>query len=171
MSPAARSKASSAPARSSSRTSPFYGRASEELVQPAGAEPIGPCPYPGLAYFGPDDADLFFGRDAAITRLAAAVGQQSLTALVGASGSGKSSVVLAGLAPRLQGAGRLALQPFPHRHGAGEQPVPCPGPRFGAALCRKRLRRRAAEKHEAVGHESGGRRVDAARRVRRLPQP
>ena len=79
----------------------FYSRAAEEPAQTAGAEPIGPCPYPGLAYFGPSDADLFFGRDAAITRLAEAVGRQSFTALVGASGSGKSSVVLAGLAPRL----------------------------------------------------------------------
>src|SRR5213083_2999592 len=77
----------------------FYGRAPEEPVRTA-AEPIGPCPYPGLAYFGPGDAALFFGRDAAITRLAEAVGRQSFTALMGASGSGKSSVVLAGLAPR-----------------------------------------------------------------------
>src|SRR6516165_5594502 len=68
-------------------------------VADAASEPIAPCPYPGRAYFGPGDADLFFGRDAAITRLAEAVGRQSLTALVGASGSGKSSVVLAGLAP------------------------------------------------------------------------
>src|SRR5947207_11785928 len=80
----------------------FYARAPDEPVQAAGAEPIGPCPYPGLAYFGPGDAKLFFGRDAAIARLANAVGRQSFTALVGASGSGKSSVVLAGLAPRLQ---------------------------------------------------------------------
>jgi hypothetical protein len=82
----------------------IYNRAVE---QPAvtGAEPIAPCPYPGLAYFGPDDADLFFGRDVAIARLADAVGRQSLTALVGASGSGKSSVVLAGLAPRLHRGG------------------------------------------------------------------
>jgi formylglycine-generating enzyme required for sulfatase activity len=79
----------------------FYSRAAEEPAQTADAELIGPCPYPGLAYFGPSDADLFFGRDAAITRLAEAVGRQSFTALVGASGSGKSSVVLAGLAPRL----------------------------------------------------------------------
>jgi WD40 repeat protein len=79
----------------------FYSRAPEEPAQTTGAEPIGPCPYPGLAYFGPNDADLFFGRDAAITRLAEAVGRQSFTALIGASGSGKSSVVLAGLAPRL----------------------------------------------------------------------
>jgi hypothetical protein len=43
------------------------------------------------------------GRSAAITGLVEAVGRQSFTALVGASGSGKSSVVLAGLAPRLDG--------------------------------------------------------------------
>ena len=75
------------------------------LEQPAPAHtdagPTPPCPYPGLAYFGPDNADQFFGRDTAITRLSAAVRQQSLTALVGASGTGKSSVVLAGLAPYL----------------------------------------------------------------------
>jgi ABC-type multidrug transport system fused ATPase/permease subunit len=68
----------------------FYSRALEEPVQGAGAEPTGPCPYPGLAFFGPGDADLFFGRDAAIARLTEAVGKQSFTALVGASGSGKS---------------------------------------------------------------------------------
>src|SRR6516165_3169468 len=59
------------------------------------------CPYPGLAYFGPQDSGLFFGRKRAIARLEEAVDRQSLTALVGASGGGKSSVVLAGLAPRL----------------------------------------------------------------------
>ena len=62
---------------------------------------IGPCPYPGLLFFEPADAHLFFGRDAAIGRLAKAVERQSFTALVGASGSGKSSVALAGLAPSL----------------------------------------------------------------------
>jgi ABC-type multidrug transport system fused ATPase/permease subunit len=72
------------------------------LEPAAGSEDIGACPYPGLAYFGPNDATLFFGRDAAIDRLTEAVGRQSFTALVGASGSGKSSVVLAGLAPHLK---------------------------------------------------------------------
>jgi formylglycine-generating enzyme required for sulfatase activity len=62
---------------------------------------IPPCPYPGLAYFGPQDSDLFFGREKAITALQVAVTRQPLTALIGASGTGKSSVVLAGLAPRL----------------------------------------------------------------------
>lgn len=67
----------------------------------AAGEPIERCPYPGLDYFGPDEADWFFGRDKAIGNLVEAISRQSLTALVGASGSGKSSVVLAGLAPRL----------------------------------------------------------------------
>ncbi len=75
--------------------------AGEAPAAEPGAEAIPPCPYPGLAYFGPNDVDLFFGRDAAIARLTEAVGRQSLTALVGASGCGKSSVVLAGLAPHL----------------------------------------------------------------------
>jgi hypothetical protein len=59
-------------------------------------------PYPGLSYFGPLDADRFFGREQAIQALGTAVPKRSFTALVGASGSGKSSVVLAGLAPRLE---------------------------------------------------------------------
>jgi hypothetical protein len=65
-------------------------------------DPIPACPYPGLAYFGPRDASRFFGREQAIQALVAAVTRRSFTALVGASGSGKSSVVLAGLAPRLE---------------------------------------------------------------------
>ena len=82
----------------------IYNRSPEELdTAAADGEPLAPCPYPGLAYFGPDDAARFFGRDAAIDRLTRSVGRQSFTALVGASGSGKSSVVLAGLAPRLHG--------------------------------------------------------------------
>jgi formylglycine-generating enzyme required for sulfatase activity len=73
---------------------------------------IPPCPYPGLAYFGPQDSALFFGRDAAISRLEAAVARQTLTALVGASGTGKSSVVLAGLAPRLHARGGWQFSHF-----------------------------------------------------------
>jgi WD40 repeat protein len=82
----------------------IINRGAEAVAAEPGTEAIPPCPYPGLAYFGPNDAGLFFGRDAAIARLSEAVGRQSLTALVGASGSGKSSVVLAGLAPHLNAA-------------------------------------------------------------------
>ena len=60
------------------------------------------CPYRGLLPFRDEDAPFFFGREAAIGMLTDAVQRQPFVALVGASGSGKSSVVRAGLAPRLR---------------------------------------------------------------------
>src|SRR5262249_12923786 len=91
----------------------FYGstlpaQPSEEADQDA----IPPCPYPGLAYFGPKDSGLFFGRGTAIARLEAVVTKQALTAVVGASGSGKSSGVLGGLAPRLHAQGGWRFSHF-----------------------------------------------------------
>ena len=82
----------------------FYGLAAPLAPEKLPGD-IPLCPYKGLAYFGPEDAGRFFGRDAATERLAGAVARLSLTALIGASGSGKSSVVLAGLAPNLHEAG------------------------------------------------------------------
>jgi energy-coupling factor transporter ATP-binding protein EcfA2 len=60
------------------------------------------CPYRGLLYFREEDAPFFFGREAAIAQLTSSVQQHSLIAVVGASGSGKSSVVRAGLVPVLR---------------------------------------------------------------------
>ena len=60
------------------------------------------CPYRGLLYFREEDAPFFFGREAAITQLASAIQQHHLVAVVGVSGSGKSSVVRAGLVPELR---------------------------------------------------------------------
>ncbi len=60
------------------------------------------CPYRGLLYFREEDAPFFFGREAAIRQLVSAVQQHNLVAVVGASGSGKSSVVRAGLVPELR---------------------------------------------------------------------
>ncbi|MGE3978683.1 MAG: SUMF1/EgtB/PvdO family nonheme iron enzyme [Nitrospira sp.] len=60
------------------------------------------CPYRGLLYFREEDAPFFFGREAAITQLVGAIQQHHLVAVVGASGSGKSSVVRAGLVPELR---------------------------------------------------------------------
>jgi formylglycine-generating enzyme required for sulfatase activity/energy-coupling factor transporter ATP-binding protein EcfA2 len=60
------------------------------------------CPYRGLLYFREEDAPFFFGREAAITQLTSTVQQHNLVAVVGASGSGKSSVVRAGLVPELR---------------------------------------------------------------------
>jgi formylglycine-generating enzyme required for sulfatase activity len=60
------------------------------------------CPYRGLEVFREEDAPLFFGREAFTEDLRKAVADQSLVAVVGRSGSGKSSVVRAGLVPSLR---------------------------------------------------------------------
>ncbi len=65
------------------------------------ATPVPPCPYRGLHAFGEPDAAFFFGRDHTVAELERAVRRRSLVALLGPSGSGKSSVIFAGLMPRL----------------------------------------------------------------------
>ncbi|MDI5969317.1 hypothetical protein POF50_008155 [Streptomyces sp. SL13] len=62
----------------------------------------GVAPYRGLRRFEPGDRDLFFGREDFLTRLTAALRGRRLLAVVGASGSGKSSLLRAGLLPVLQ---------------------------------------------------------------------
>jgi len=64
------------------------------------------CPYKGLAAFERDDSAYFFGRERLVGELAARTVQVGLLGVVGASGSGKSSVIGAGLVPSL-GAGLL----------------------------------------------------------------
>jgi len=64
--------------------------------------PPPPCPYRGLFAFREADAPFFFGREAFVAQLMAAVRQQPMVAVLGPSGSGKSSVVFAGLLPRLR---------------------------------------------------------------------
>ncbi|MFQ5409670.1 MAG: BTAD domain-containing putative transcriptional regulator, partial [Anaerolineales bacterium] len=59
-------------------------------------------PYRGLYAFRPEDARYFFGRETFVAHLLEAVREHPLTAVVGPSGSGKSSVVFAGLLPQLQ---------------------------------------------------------------------
>lgn len=60
------------------------------------------CPYRGLSTFKEADAHLFFGREKVVEDLLTAVTQKPFVAVVGASGSGKSSVVFAGLLPRFR---------------------------------------------------------------------
>jgi hypothetical protein len=86
-------------------------------------------PYKGLRAFWEDDQDDFFGRDTLVTELVAKVGDGGnaprFHAVLGASGSGKSSVCMAGLLPKLRagkapGSDRwLYLDPFV----LGEHPV------------------------------------------------
>jgi DNA-binding SARP family transcriptional activator/WD40 repeat protein len=55
------------------------------------------CPYKGLAFFEEADAAFFFGRERLVAELVARLVEAPLLAVVGASGSGKSSIVRAGL--------------------------------------------------------------------------
>jgi WD40 repeat protein/DNA-binding SARP family transcriptional activator len=59
------------------------------------------CPYKGLAPFDGTDAEFFFGRERVVAQLVARLAGASLLAVVGPSGSGKSSVLGAGLLPEL----------------------------------------------------------------------
>ncbi|RNG25039.1 serine protease [Streptomyces botrytidirepellens] len=56
-----------------------------------------PCPFRGLDRFEEDDARYFHGRENEVRELVAALDSRPLTVLVGPSGSGKSSLLRAGL--------------------------------------------------------------------------
>src|SRR5262249_29781626 len=60
------------------------------------------APYVGLSTFQERDSALFFGREALLEELVAKVQRERFLAVLGPSGSGKSSVVLAGLLPALK---------------------------------------------------------------------
>jgi energy-coupling factor transporter ATP-binding protein EcfA2 len=68
------------------------------------------CRYCGLFHFREEDASFFFGWETAIEKLVDAVQRQPFMAVVGASGSGKSMVVRAGLMPTLRGDRRTAWE-------------------------------------------------------------
>jgi tetratricopeptide (TPR) repeat protein len=77
-----------------------------------GTASISPCPYRGLLAFRPEDAADFFGREEVKVRLIDAAHRQSLIAVVGPSGSGKSSVVFAGLVAEIRQWGDWSITQF-----------------------------------------------------------
>jgi energy-coupling factor transporter ATP-binding protein EcfA2 len=64
-------------------------------------------PYPGLRPFQPHEAHLFFGRDEHVSDMFTLLENHRFLAVTGASGSGKSSLVRAGLLPRLRDEGLI----------------------------------------------------------------
>ncbi|MEU5259233.1 hypothetical protein [Amycolatopsis sp. NPDC021455] len=60
------------------------------------------APYLGLASFQPEDADRFFGRRDLLEELCARLAESPFLAVFGASGSGKSSLLRAGLLPAIR---------------------------------------------------------------------
>jgi WD40 repeat protein/class 3 adenylate cyclase/energy-coupling factor transporter ATP-binding protein EcfA2 len=82
-------------------------RVEQEAIEAAGLPDYSlppadvPCPYKGLLPFEPEDSELFFGREQLAEDLAARLTESSFLAVVGPSGSGKSSLVRAGVVPAL----------------------------------------------------------------------
>ena len=99
------------------------------------------CPYKGLAYFEAADAGFFCGRDRLVDALVARLAVSRLVAVVGPSGSGKSSLLRAGLLPALQ-AGALPGS----RDWDTVLVTPGDQPRLEHALVRTR----------STGHRGGG---------------
>jgi DNA-binding SARP family transcriptional activator/WD40 repeat protein len=60
---------------------------------------LGVCPYKGLARYEAADAPFFFGRERLVALLVARLAADRFVGVIGASGSGKSSLVRAGLVP------------------------------------------------------------------------
>ncbi|MDF5730597.1 MAG: ATP-binding protein [Rhizonema sp. PD38] len=73
---------------------------------------IPPNPYQGLAAFGEEDAEFFFGRETFVNGLVETVHFQPLVGVIGPSGSGKSSVVYTGLIPQLRKEGSWLIESF-----------------------------------------------------------
>ncbi|WP_410664869.1 hypothetical protein [Amycolatopsis sp. lyj-84] len=95
----------------------WYGTAAMNRV-PETEEIDEEIPYPGPNAFGAHQADYFFGRDRLVEELSRHVTERRLLAVSGASGSGKSSLLAAGLIAAVRRSGRdrtiLRFTPGPH---------------------------------------------------------
>ncbi|UYQ66251.1 WD40 repeat domain-containing protein [Streptomyces peucetius] len=79
-----------------------WREASAQAAAEAAADETSRPPYRGLTRFEPGDAALFFGRDQLVERLTELNRKHRFTAVFGPSGSGKSSLLRAGLIPLLR---------------------------------------------------------------------
>jgi WD40 repeat protein/uncharacterized caspase-like protein len=80
------------------------GRIEQPNLEHTGTErfDLGLCPYMGLRAFSEEDSQFFFGREALSLKILNELTRQPFLALVGASGSGKSSVLYAGVLAKLR---------------------------------------------------------------------
>ncbi|OLF17273.1 hypothetical protein BU204_12615 [Actinophytocola xanthii] len=70
-------------------------------IPPSTPDDAADSPYVGLAAFQAEDAERFFGRERVVDQLVDRVSRQRVVVVVGASGAGKSSLLRAGLVPRV----------------------------------------------------------------------
>jgi DNA-binding SARP family transcriptional activator/WD40 repeat protein len=92
----------------------------------ARARPSEACPYLGLAPYDVDDTESFFGRDRDVRACLDRLEDEGVLAVLGPSGSGKSSLVRAGLVATLARAGQHCDVITPGRHPVGALPPPKP---------------------------------------------
>jgi WD40 repeat protein len=101
--------------RDSSRWAEEGQKLRRHLQQQAPAPVDVPCPYPGMRPYSADAAAYFYGRDAEVDELVGRLraGEREIY-VIGPSGSGKSSLIAAGVLPRLArgGPGIPGLGPF-----------------------------------------------------------
>ena len=99
--------------------------AAQEVVSPPARYVVLANPYKGLCAFDESDADDFFGREVLVDRLLARLAEDHplarFLAVVGPSGSGKSSVVRAGVIPALRQRRAAWLGGVAHRHSTAGQ--------------------------------------------------
>lgn len=77
-------------------------RLCREVKRPVpGAAPRLPCPYPGVVPFAEEDAPYFFGREQEIDDLLLRLRHQRCLWVIDPSGCGKTSLLFAGLVPKL----------------------------------------------------------------------
>jgi WD40 repeat protein/ABC-type oligopeptide transport system ATPase subunit len=80
-----------------------FARLHQLLEQPDPILEAVACPYPGMKPFTTkDDARFFYGREQEIEKLLLRLGKQNYFFIIGTSGSGKSSLIFAGLVPELE---------------------------------------------------------------------
>lgn len=115
-----------------SSPAPHRGKKALDEIAAPGSEPSAPIanPYPGLAAFKPDGHRLFFGRDDDSKRILARLAETRLISVVGRSGTGKSSLVAAGVVPRLG-------QQIRHLSYLRFEPQGSPFRQLADALCRE----------------------------------
>ncbi len=95
----------------------WHALAAELAGEPTGAEerePAKDAPYVGLDAFQVEDAHRFFGRERVLDELDGRLARRRFVAVFGPSGTGKSSLLRAGLVARRTDAAVVLFRPGPH---------------------------------------------------------
>jgi WD40 repeat protein len=109
----------------------LVGAETGEQVNPTGDHPP-QCPFPGLQPFLLDDERPFYGRGRDSDELLMRIRDHSFLTIIGPSASGKSSLVFAGLIPKLRKSGLFGSGSWVIRHmRPGPEPLAELGRSFG----------------------------------------